>query len=355
MSKRYLTIFVTMYNLEPFLDKFFEQVSNQTFKDYELLILDDGSTDNSLAICKEYAKKDDRIRIIELEHKGISATRNAALQNINTEFATTLDGDDYFDKDYLKHLVDGQKKYDADLVISNVITHRESMEEMWRFGFRKEELFDKEDFPRILPKLWREERLTFLYTKLYRTKYLKDIRVEEDVPLGSDLMITSQYIMKINNLAVIEDYDYNYVKYTKRSVTSDVGRERFYKFYRMNKFAYDLFEKNGLLNDEMIKSFDVRTLSTGCYSLNYLATADCSDKEKYEIAKEMVNSTEYMTSYNRQIDNLDKFSVKIINPGEEIDYLKVQIKNYKRWKRHVFIKRFLPNKIIEIIKKTNNK
>ncbi len=347
MSQRYLTIFTTVYNLEPYLHKFFEQVNDQSFKDYELLILDDGSTDNSLNICKEYAEKDDRIRIIELEHMGISAARNVALQSINTEFATSLDGDDYFDKDYLKHLVDAQKKYDADLVISNVITYRESMEELWRFVYRKEELFTKEDYPTILPKLILEDRITFLYGKLYRTEYLKDVRVEENVPLGSDLMIACQYVLKINSIVVIEDYDYHYVKYNKRTVTSVVGRERFFRYYRMNKYVYDLLQENGLLNDEMIKTIDTRIIAAGRAAVEYLSTAGISKREKYKIAHEIIDSEEYMTSYNRQINNLDELGVQVVNPGEEIDFLKIHIKSYKRWKRHSFIKKFLPNRIIE--------
>ena len=108
---RYITIITTVYNIAPYLERFFKCLGEQTFTDYEALIVDDGSTDNSLEICRAHAENDDRIRLVELEHTGISGARNTALGLLQTPFAASLDGDDFFERDYLKHLVDAQKKY----------------------------------------------------------------------------------------------------------------------------------------------------------------------------------------------------------------------------------------------------
>ena len=252
MQKTLVTIFVTVYNIEKYLKRFFDCLDKQTFKNYKVLMIDDGSTDNSLSICRAYAEKDSRIKVVENEHIGISATRNILLRLLDTEFATSLDGDDYFEPEYLKHLMDAQKKYDADYVISNVITVEHDGYEVSRFKPRKEAFFTKEQLLDILPDLLVEKRLNFLYTKLFRTKYLKDIRVEPDVKQGSDTMINMQYALGINNLAVIEDYDYYYVHYHNHSVTSYSGTDFFWRLYRINKYLYDLTEQKGFLNDKML-------------------------------------------------------------------------------------------------------
>ena len=109
MGKSPVTIFVTVYNIAKYLERFFDCLEKQTFSDYKLLIIDDGSTDNSLSICRAHAEKDSRIEVVAIEHAGISAARNKILGMLDTAFATSLDGDDYFEPDYLKHLMDAQK------------------------------------------------------------------------------------------------------------------------------------------------------------------------------------------------------------------------------------------------------
>ena len=137
MGKSIVTIFVTVYNIGKYLDRFFDCLDKQTFSDYKLLMIDDGSTDNSLSICRAHAEKDSRIEVVSIEHVGISAARNKILGMLDTEFATSLDGDDYFEPDYLKHLMDAQKKYNADFVISNVIYDNQESVETSRFITRK--------------------------------------------------------------------------------------------------------------------------------------------------------------------------------------------------------------------------
>ena len=75
MTNDTITIFVTVYNIAPYLDRFFENLRRQTVRDYEVLIVDDGSTDNSLEICRRHAANDPRIRVLTTRHIGISAAR----------------------------------------------------------------------------------------------------------------------------------------------------------------------------------------------------------------------------------------------------------------------------------------
>lgn len=334
MGKQLVSIFVTVYNIEKYLDQFFDCLDKQTFRDYKLLMIDDGSTDNSLSICQAHAEQDSRIKVVPIEHVGIAAARNLILGMLDTEFATSLDGDDYFEPNYLKHLMDAQKKYDADYVISNVIYVTEDRVELSRFVPRKEEFFTKEHLPDILPELLEEKRLNYLYTKLYRTEYLKDIRVEPDVKLGSDTMINIQYATRINNIAVIEDYDYQYIRYTSRSVTSTKSIDFFWRMYRIQKFLYDVTAKNRLLNDKMLRVIDGRTMISGIVGLYRIEQANIKMKAKLAAAHKVILSDEYLCSYNRlkEKGQLNTLKFKVIHPGEEVAFVKGIHKRKRKYK-----------------------
>ena len=324
MEKCPVTIFVSVYNIEQYLERFFDCLDKQTFKDYKVLMLDDGSTENSLSICCTHAEQDSRIKVVSIKHIGISAARNILLGMLDTEFATSLDGDDYFEPDYLKHLMDAQKKYNADFVISNVIYVNPEGVEINRFIPRKEAFYTKEQFHDILPELIDEYRMNYLYAKLYRTVYLNDIRVEPDVKQGSDTMINIQYVMLINNLAVIENYDYQYYNYTTRSVTSYCDIDYFWRVLRIHKFIYNVTEKNGYLNDKMLYAIDRRIMYTGRFAIFRISRLDINKKNMLAAAHKTIHSDEYLRSYYRlkEKGQLEMLKYKVFHPGEEEEYIK---------------------------------
>ena len=350
MSDHTLTIITTVYNVEKYLKHFFENLQQQTFSDYELLIVDDGSSDNTLAVCREHSVQDDRIRIFSVEHIGISAARNLALESVTTPFAASLDADDSFDKDYLKHLVDAQKKYDADLVISNVIYCGKNGTELERFKFRKEGFFTKEDFRWLFAALLDEDRLNYLYGKLYRTELLHGIRVEEDVRQGSDTMINCQYIMKIDNLAVIENYDYYYDMTNSTSVTSYVGKDVFTRLCRINSFVYDMMEQNGYVDDEMVRVIDGRVLLGGRRAAYKIIVSKEKRRSKKQRVSDIFSSEEYCQPYLRQKErnNLQSYKREVIEPGKEMDFYLYTERRIKEEKRRERIQKRIA-KLIELL------
>ena len=355
-----ITIFVTAYNVAPYLERFFENLSRQTVTDYELLIIDDGSTDDTAQIIKNHAETDNRIRLIEIEHVGISGARNLVFENLRTDLVTSLDADDYFDDNYLKHLLDAQKKYDADLVISNIVYRTPELEETSRFKFRKEALYSESDFDKIVPQLLSENRLNYLYGKLYKAEYLSGLTVEPDVMQGSDTMIVMQYILKIKSIAVIENYDYNYINYKSRSVTSYRGSKYFGRLFRINRFVYELWNEHGRMTPELQRVIDGRILKSGESALKHIARSKDSKKLQYKKASEVINSADYRWSFDRQklCGNLDSFDFKVIVPGAEneyIDYVRGIVKEEKRGKRVRKLRKFCPDFLFNIYHKTKLK
>lgn len=353
MSERKVTVIVTVYNIEQYLERFFDCLRQQTFTDYEALIIDDGSADNSAKICMAHAEKDDRIRVISVEHVGISAARNLAIENLRTEFATSLDGDDYFDKDYLKHLIEAQERYGADLTLSNVVYVYEDGREKDRFSPRKEAFYTKEDFSGLLPRLIEEGRLNFLYAKLYKSSLLKKARLEPDVRQGSDTMINAMVLRYTESIAVIEDYDYYYVQYQSRSVTSYQGADYFKRLYRINTFLMNELDAGGYLDDEMLRVTDGRILMSASASLYRIAASDAPLPEKYRRAEEIIDSEEYLIPYRRQEEygNLGSFTFTPVAPGkgkEQIDQICGLIKEEKKNKRLKKLRDMCPDALFNV-------
>ena len=111
-----VSIGVPVYNVAEYLPQCLDSILNQTFQDFEVILVDDGSTDNSFKICQEYVAKDSRFRLIHQKNKGLAGARNTIIKNVKTEYIAWVDSDDWIEENYLKLLVDTQEKTDADMV-----------------------------------------------------------------------------------------------------------------------------------------------------------------------------------------------------------------------------------------------
>lgn len=110
-----ISIIVPVYNVERYLDECIQSILNQTYKNYELILVDDGSTDESGTKCDEYAQLDKRVKVIHKENGGPSEARNIAVSQAKYDYITFIDSDDYVNATYLSKLVDGINKYGADI------------------------------------------------------------------------------------------------------------------------------------------------------------------------------------------------------------------------------------------------
>ncbi|MBR4173016.1 MAG: glycosyltransferase family 2 protein [Clostridia bacterium] len=343
-----LTVIVTVFNIAEHLPRFFDSMSKQTFGDYCLLMIDDGSEDDGFDVCRKYAEKDSRIKVVSLKHVGIAEARNIAMEYIESEFAAYADGDDYVEPGYLQHLMDAQKKYDADLVISRVAYHLEKDNILeGSFPERGELFIEKNEFSQKLPMLLDDRRLNYLYGKVYRTKLLKDIRVESDVRQGSDTMINCQYIKNAKSIVLIDDLDYHYIRYSGRSVTSYSGKDAFERICRINSFVFDEMEKQGLLTDKMVEELDKRVLLSAIWVIDKIMASGAAKDVKAEQITKILNKGLYITAYQRQKGNSD-LKFEPIKPQNGTKYMNANEKRLKINQRKSKILEKCPKFIVDL-------
>ena len=120
------SVIVPVYNVEIYLPRCIDSILSQSFTDFELILVDDGSPDNCGKICDEYALKDSRVRVFHKSNGGVSSARNLGLDNVRGEWVTFIDSDDYVEVDYLKELIDAQQKNQVDYVVT--LNGRDSQE-----------------------------------------------------------------------------------------------------------------------------------------------------------------------------------------------------------------------------------
>lgn len=116
-----ISIIIPVYNVEKYIKRCLESILAQTFKDYEVILVDDGSTDKSSEICNEYALKDSRIKVIHQKNSGASAARNAGLKIAGGEYIGFIDSDDYIAKDMYETLYKLITKYNTDIAICGLL------------------------------------------------------------------------------------------------------------------------------------------------------------------------------------------------------------------------------------------
>lgn len=202
-----ISVIVPVYNTEKYLHRCIDSILAQTFTDFELFLIDDGSKDGSGKICDEYAAKDSRVRVFHKENGGVSSARNSGLDNACGEWIAFVDSDDWIDNDYLSVLLEGEK---SDLCICNLKIENSNL--IWDVVIENglqnktsiENLFDKGGFTGF----------TFLgpICKLFRKTIIDNynIRYRETVSSGEDSLFVLDYFCHIDNYFGINKSLYHY-------------------------------------------------------------------------------------------------------------------------------------------------
>lgn len=213
-----ISVIVPIYNPgEKKLRFCINSILKQSFKDFELLLINDGSIDNSLEICKEFANKDNRIRVIDKKNEGSIETRNRGIKEAKSEYVTFIDSDDYINKDYLLKLYNGISE-NEDIVVCRIRrvvgTFSFLGKKIKSWYFDKEKIYDEYRIRNELVTAYFHGHPfpSSLCAKLYRKKILMDIgRYLKNIKfLGDDLFLNIEIFLKAKKVRIIPDELYYY-------------------------------------------------------------------------------------------------------------------------------------------------
>lgn len=240
-----LSIIVPVYNAEPFLDKCITSLLEQTYSNLEILLVNDGSQDNSLHICNEFAQKDDRIRVFTQENSGQSKARNVGLDKATGDYIAFVDSDDWVEVDYFGKLLAASIKYDADVACASILrVHNHGQK--FRIKYTKEEVYtlaqEKIDVARV-------PDMCYVWNKVYRREFLDKISLRfiegmffEDVDFVTRAVYFSNRLVTVPNTCYHYWTNYNSTvktmrKSDKKRKDSLISKDKVLKFFRAHNLT----------------------------------------------------------------------------------------------------------------------
>ena len=202
-----ISVIVPVYNVEKYINRCVDSIINQTYKNLEIILVDDGSPDNCGKICDEYAKKDGRIKVVHKENGGVSSARNIGLDIATGDYIGFIDSDDYIELDMFECLVNSIIKYNLDICECNFI-----IEEKNNISYVKckyENILENRD---IIKNYLSDNIRPETCNKLYKKEFFDDIRFDTTMILGEDAFINYQIMKRAMKIYNINQYKYHYVK-----------------------------------------------------------------------------------------------------------------------------------------------
>ena len=209
-----ISIIVPIYNVENYLRHCLESIQNQTYQNFECLLINDGSSDNSAEICREYVEKDSRFRYFEKENGGVSSARNLGIERSKGQYITFIDSDDWVDSDYLELLYMKINEYNADLA---VLTYKQySMNDgcfylhVWEQDYY-ERYYTGNELLNSLPNLENyDSTFNVSWGKLFKRNFLETATFNEQRIMGEDLEFNFKIFLQIKSCIYLNKALYNF-------------------------------------------------------------------------------------------------------------------------------------------------
>ncbi len=289
-----VTVAVAAYNVEKFLENGMSSIFNQTYKNIEIILVDDGSTDRTSKICDEIAKRDRRVKVFHKTNGGLGSARNVGIDNAKGEFIYFFDVDDSIETNLIEENVKIAQKRNVDLVIFGYYARysNEDIEEL--ITLPEIEIHSNEELKKAYVQylLWLKHGNGFAWNKFYRLSFIKknnfhfgNQRVQQDEPFNMQLYL------KLNHVYICSKAYYHYVLYVNANAGSryllnkeEIIKDVYHKFME--------FYNTWKLNDKrVLKYIENRFISGifGVVTLNYYHL-DChlSNEEREEKIKNII-------------------------------------------------------------------
>ncbi len=245
-----VSIIVPIYKSEKYLSICIESIINQTYRNLEVLLINDGSPDNCNKICENYAKIDKRIRFVSKNNEGVSKTRNLGLKLANGEFIYFVDSDDWLETNAIELMVNNIESYD--MCIGNFV----SINKNKRVHNDQVTLINKEDIYKSILNLDKRDKTPcygYLWNKLFIRKIIIDNQIyfNENYSMWEDMLFCCEYIKYVNKGKKINKIVYHYNNINDYSITNNMTDKKFKEWEKAGEKIKKIIsvECNEILND----------------------------------------------------------------------------------------------------------
>lgn len=339
-----LSIIIPVYNVECFLNQCVESVMSQSYSDWELLLIDDGSLDNSGIICDEYAKKDGRIRVFHRKNSGVSAARNLGINKAKGEWVSFIDADDFIGESYFKGLLHPiSEGINVDFIHGGCMNYENGHATTINQQY---ELFVGTDKVRLF-SLFRG----LVVSKLFKTDILKANKLlfDEKMKVAEDMAFTMDYLLFVKSYAFVPETSYYY----RRDNMGSASHGKMSKSFEEEKYCFThLFESTQAYINKYSISEEDSYMRLNQRAGQYYATL-CSmyydksfDKKKRIRTLEEENGSRFfcLLGYVEETQDIFPF-VQLLMKGDFSDFDKKQIRLVRMIRIKHFVKKIMRSAI----------
>lgn len=254
MKQPLVSIIVPVYNGEKSIERCLVSIYNQTYKNIEVWVINDGSTDHTMKVLNKYGEKDNRFHIVDKKNTGVSDSRNIGIEKATGKYMQFLDGDDWLEKDAVAQLVETAQRYRCDMVISDfyrVVGHN-----IYKKGhIAKEGLLSRKEFAACMMEAPANFYYGVLWNKFFRTDIIKREGLNCSLQLDwcEDFQFNLEYLQFAEKIYVKRSAYYYYVKTKGSLVDTQINfsqtvrtKRILFDYYRELYESIDLYKKNRL-------------------------------------------------------------------------------------------------------------
>lgn len=302
MEAELISIIVPIYNVEKYLKKCINSIISQTYKNIEIILVNDGSTDNSYIICKEFKNKDKRIVLINKENGGLSDARNKGVEIAKGRYISFVDSDDYIEKEFISKMIQAMEKNDVNIVQCGIKQVDNKCNILCKIGYESTNIYKGRELIRDIYLKHNIENVV-VWNKLYKSELLKD-KMFKVGKIHEDEFFTYKVLDSQKKIAVISECLYNYRK-NDDSIMNKTFSQKHLDYLEALKERADFFEK---------KDIEIYVLTVQQYLM-------VSRLYYCQLNKYVANSTDIQKDIVKEHNNMYKKIKKNISKGEKIKNL----------------------------------
>ena len=282
-----ISVIIPTYNTSKYLHECLESVLSQSFKNFEVICINDGSTDNSLEILKQFQNKDPRIKIIDQENQGVSTARNAGLKIAQGKYVGFVDSDDTIEKDFFGKLYDTAERNNADTVYSKISSIKV-------FPFKHEVLKGGEITKELLPLFLREDGLNSVCNKIFLNRTIQNHQISFPVGIkhGEDAQFNIHFLVHANSISFLEYCGYHYREVDGSATRNILKHDYLKRIVDVYKTNWKSIVGNMISDTELKKNQKIRFINS-IISLVYIYANHGNAftwQQRWSKLKEIVNN-----------------------------------------------------------------
>lgn len=316
-NKIFISIIIPVYNCEKYIEKCIKSLMNQTYKDFEILLINDGSTDKSAEICSFYEKSNKNIKLFNIKNSGVSNARNYGIDYATGNYIQFVDSDDYVDSDYIESMVNAIKNTDEDIDIvicgiKQIILKNNEYIFSRDIKVESSDIYNIKELNDVMPELIEKAYINYCYSKLIKKDVIinNNIRFNKYLSLGEDTLFVLDILNSSKNIKILSNTPYNYVIHSDYSLTYKYRNDKF-EILNMISNKIEMFCKNNMNKSQFLEkvlSKRYYEIIKFCLDENLKKNINISMYQRFINMKNILNNRDVHSFINKDNAFLDEIS-----------------------------------------------